>query len=255
MLPRLIPVLLINNRSLIKTKKFGSEVYLGDPVNALKIFNEKEVDEVLIVDKSAAKTGKPDFELLEDLAKEAFMPMGYIGGIRTVEDGKRIVSCGFEKIGFNSDIVINPDVVSKLAQDLGAQSVFAVIDVKKDLFGRKSAMISSASKKSGMSPVEFARKAAELGVGELIIQSVDNDGCMSGYDIELVSEIAKNVSIPVVACGGAGNIEDFKNAVQAGASAVAAGSFFVFMNNNRNSILINYPTYSLVESIFQVKAK
>lgn len=249
MLPRLIPFLLIKNKALIKTKKFSQEVYLGDPINALRIFNEKEVDEVLVIDKNASLNG-PDFDFLADLATEAFMPLGYIGGIRHVDDAKRVIQLGFEKIGFNSSVVENPELVSQLVSELGAQSIFAVVDVKKDFFGKKNAMINGGTKKSGLSPSAFAKKSVELGVGEIVVQSIDQDGCMNGYDIELIKEIVSLGSVPIVASGGAGKLEDFKAAVQAGSSAVAAGSFFVFMNGDRNSILINYPSYDVVESIF-----
>lgn len=251
MLPRLIPVLLIENRSLIKTKKFSSPVYLGDPVNALRIYNEKEVDEVLIVDKSTGTNG-PDFEFLEDLAKEAFMPMGYVGGIRNIDDAKKLISIGYEKVGFNGAVLSKPDLVKLAAGELGAQSVFVVVDFKKNLFGTTYAYTSNGSKNSQLKPLEFSKKALELGIGELIIQSIDKDGCMTGYDLDIIKEISKSATVPVVACGGAGSLNHFSEAIKNGAEAVAAGSFFVFMGQDRNSILINYPPYEKVEEIFGV---
>lgn len=252
MLPRLIPVLLIDDFGLIKTRKFSNPKYLGDPLNALKIFNEKEVDEVIIIDRSITGKGL-NFDFLEHLAQEAFMPLGYVGGIKSESDARRLISIGYEKIGFNSAIVDNEKMVNILTRELGSQSVFAVIDSKKPLIGSAKAFIKNGRVNSGHSPLEFAQKAISLGVGELIVQSIENDGCMKGFDLKLISDVSRSSTVPLVALGGAGSISDFQLAIKAGASAVAAGSFFSFLENDRNSILINYPSYSEVEKIFEVK--
>jgi cyclase len=243
LLPRVIPVLLLKKRGeLVKTIQFKNPVYIGDPLNAVKIFNEKEVDEIVILDIEASKkNATPDFEYIEQIASECFMPVTYGGGIRSIEDVKRIISCGIEKISLNTSISKNFDLISEASILYGSSSVVAVMDVRKDFLGRKKVLQHATGKNNSISPVEFAAQATAAGAGEILLQSVDRDGMMNGYDLEMLKEISSAVSIPVIACGGAGTLQHFTEALQAGASAVAAGSKFIFYGKHR-AVLINYPT-------------
>lgn len=240
--PRIIPVLLIDNRDLIKTRQFERPIYLGDPVNAVKIFNIKNVDEMAILDISASKNNHdPDYELLEDIASQAFMPLSYGGGIRTVEQAKKLLAIGYEKVIFNTALVEDPDVVRETSDVVGKQSVVASIDVK-EIREENMCVICDGTKRTNINPVELAIKAEKYGAGEIFLNSVDHDGMMNGYDIELVKKVAKNVSIPVTACGGAATIDDLKKVLTEGnAHAAAAGSMFVFYGRLK-AVLITFPT-------------
>ena len=239
---RIIPVLLLKKDGLWKTIKFSNPQYIGDPINAVKIFNEKEVDELVLLDITATKEGRsPKFDRISQIAGEAFMPTAYGGGIRTLDDASRVFDSGFEKVIINTALFEQPQLLGSIAKIYGSQSVVASIDVKKNIFGRSNVKIKSASITTKWSPVEAARLAEKEGAGEILIQSVDRDGTWSGYDIELTRQISNAVSIPVIACGGAGGIEDFNSVVQVGnASAVAAGSLFVFQKKGKG-VLINFP--------------
>ena len=240
--PRIIPVLLIDDGDLIKTRQFEKTVYLGDPVNAVKIFNIKNVDEMAILDISVSKNSHdPDYELLEDIASQAFMPLSYGGGIRTVEQAKKLLAIGYEKVIFNTALVENPDVVRETSDLVGKQSVVASIDVKK-LKEENMCVVCDGTKKIKIDPVKLAIKAEEYGAGEIFLNSVDHDGMMNGYDTELVKQVAKNVSIPVTACGGAATINDLKKVLTEGnAHAAAAGSMFVFYGRLK-AVLITFPS-------------
>ena len=240
--PRIIPVLLIDDRDLVKTKQFGHPTYLGDPVNAVKIFNLKGIDEMSILDISATKRGRePDFELLEDIASQAFMPLGYGGGIRTVEQARRLLAIGYEKVVLNTALMEHPELITEIATLVGSQSVVASIDAIKDKQGY-TCVVSDGSRKFPITPVELAKKAEKLGVGEIFLNSVDCDGIMDGYDVDLVRSVADAVRIPVTACGGAGGISDLKNVLQDGhAHAAAGGSMFVFYGKLR-AVLITAPS-------------
>ena len=237
--PRIIPVLLIDDGDLVKTKRFADPVYLGDPVNAVKIFNIKNVDEM--VDISASKFGKePDCELLEDIASQAFMPLSYGGGITSAEQALRLLSIGYEKVILNTALYEKPQLIEDISLRVGSQSVVASIDAFKQGNGYKCA-ISDGAKVIDVSPVELAKRAESLGAGEILINSIDQDGMMQGYDEELIKQITSAVSVPVVACGGAGSLSDFKRALDdCNAHAVAAGSFFVFYGKLR-AVLITFP--------------
>jgi imidazole glycerol-phosphate synthase subunit HisF len=237
--PRVIPVLLIDNRDLIKTIKFDKRTYLGDPVNAVKIFNGKKVDELVILDIGATvKNSKIDFEHLEDIASEAFMPLSYGGGVNSVEDALKLLAIGYEKIIFNSTLINSPNIVSELSRKVGNQSVVASIDVIKVNEEYKCA-INNGKKILNLSPQELAIKSQEIGCGEIIINSIDKDGTMSGYDLELIKSITSIVDIPVVACGGAKNRKDLLDAINiSNAHAVAASSIFVFYGKLK-AVLIN----------------
>jgi len=240
---RVIPCLLLKNKGLVKTIKFKNPKYVGDPINAVKIFNEKEVDELIFLDITATiENRKPPFNLLSQIASECFMPFSYGGGIRTLEDIKKILSLGVEKVAINSYAVENPSFIRKAAEYYGSQSIIVSIDVKKSPIGKYEIYTHGGKRAAKLDPTEFAMQMEEMGAGELFLNSVDRDGTMKGYDVELIKEISESVNIPVIASGGAGKIEDFRNAAKkGGASAVAAGSLFVFIGPYR-AVLINFPT-------------
>jgi cyclase len=237
---RVIPVLLLDNKRLVKTIQFKNPIYVGDPINAVKIFNEKEVDELTLIDITATKENrKPDFRLIEDIVSEAFMPIGYGGGIKSIEDARTLFTLGVEKVVLNSLLIENEGEISRLVGEYGSQSVVACIDYKKNLFGKKNPFFKGLSKSLSTDVLEFAKRIQDLGVGEIILQSVDKDGSGSGYDLEMLSLISKAVSIPVVVAGGASTGNDFRLAFDHGASAAAAGSMFVF-NGKHRAVLISY---------------
>jgi cyclase len=239
---RVIPVLLLRGHGLVKTVKFKDPKYVGDPINAVRIFNEKEVDELVFLDIAATPEGRgPDFELLSDIASEAFMPMAYGGGITTLEQVRRIFEFGFEKVIINSAAYKNPNLVAEAAAIFGSQSIVGCVDVRKTLLGRYELCSVSARVMEKVSLSEHVAALTKSGVGEILVNAIDRDGTMGGYDLKLLREVSLAVTVPVIACGGAGNVDHFVQAVQAGhASAVAAGSLFVFMGPHR-AVLINYP--------------
>lgn len=241
--PRIIPVLLLSNQGLVKTIKFKKPNYLGDPINAVKIFNEKEVDELCLLDIEASKTGQtPDFDFLTDIASEAFMPLSYGGGIRTIDEIQRLFKIGFEKVVLNTSFVENPMLISQAAELVGSQSVVVSIDAKVSFLGKYNVFIKGGNEKSVYTPVEAAKEAERLGAGELIINSIDNDGTMQGYDNKLIKMVTDAVKIPVIACGGAGAIHDLKEIIyESNAHAAAAGSMFVYYGRKK-AVLINFPT-------------
>lgn len=240
--PRVIPCLLLKNNGLIKTVKFRDPKYVGDPINAVKIFNDKEVDELVFLDITAtAENRRPNFGLIADIASECFMPFGYGGGVRELDDMNELFNLGVEKVIINSYVLRDPSFIRRAADLFGSQSVVVSIDVKKNLFGRYEVYEHGSGKNTKLDPVQFARDMEAAGAGEVFLTSVDRDGTMQGYDIELITKVSQAVSVPVVACGGAGKLEDFQQAIKlGGASAVAAGSFFVFHGRHR-AVLITYP--------------
>ena len=240
---RVIPSLLLKGQGFVKTRKFKSPTYLGDPINIVKIFNDKEVDEIIILDITATRKGKrPNFELLKDIAGECFMPLGYGGGIQSIEDIRKLFSLGFEKAVCNTLAIENPSFLKEASDRFGSQSIVASIDVRRSFLGRSEVYTCCGTKNTRLDPVEVAHRMEQMGAGEILLNSVDRDGTMTGYDLNLIKRLADAVNIPVVACGGAGKVEDFRDAVNgSGASAVAAGSFFVFQGKHR-AVLINMPT-------------
>ena len=240
--PRIIPTLLIDDRDLIKTVQFGKRTYLGDPVNAVKIFNRKGIDELSILDIGATKNGRePDYELLKDIASEAFMPLSYGGGIQTVEQIRNLLAIGYEKVVINTGLIRNPELVRQAAVQFGSQSVVASIDAKK-IDGAYKCFIADGSEKVDVDPVALAKHVEELGAGEIIINSIDNDGMMNGYDISLVQSIASAVKVPVIAIGGAGGISDLEKVLHQGhAHAAAGGSMFVYYGKLK-AVLITAPS-------------
>ena len=238
---RVIPVLLIQRDGLVKSIKFRNHTYVGDPINAVRIFNEKEVDEIVLLDISAtAEKRGPNLAQIREIASEAFMPMGYGGGITKLEEIKELIGAGVEKVILNTSAFINPQLVRDAATYMGSQSIVVSIDVKKNFWGKYKVYVRNGSKNTDLDPVEFAKQMEEAGAGELLLNAIDRDGTFGGYDTDLISLISKNVKIPVVAVGGAASIDDFKQAVHHGASAVSAGSMFVFQRPHR-AVLISYP--------------
>ncbi len=248
---RVIPALLIQNGGLVKSVKFKNHKYVGDPINAVKIFNEKEVDEIVILDISATAEGRPpEFRKIKELASEAFMPMGYGGGITRLEEIQQLVQDGVEKVILNSSAVNNPKLVENAAKYVGSQSIVVSIDIKKNIWGKYRVFTLNASKNTGLDPVTFASQMEQAGAGELLVNAIDKDGTFEGYDTELIELICKRIHIPVVAIGGAATISDFVSVVNHGASAVAAGSMFVFQRPHR-AVLISYPSQrELTENFF-----
>jgi cyclase len=238
---RVIPVLLLRGDGLVKTVRFKDAKYVGDPINAVRLFNDLEVDELIFLDIDATAKGRePPFERIAEIAGEAFMPICYGGGVTSFDQARRLFKSGVEKIALTTALIDRPELVREIADTFGEQAVVAGIDVKRDLFGRQRAMIRAGSGKTGLDPVALARRAAELGAGEILIQSIDRDGTYQGYDLDLVAAVGAAVPIPVIACGGAGELAHLRQAVDAGASAAAAGSLFVYKGPHR-AVLVNYP--------------
>lgn len=240
--PRIIPCLSIMNRDLVKTTKFSNPRYIGDPVNSVKIFNKKYVDELCILDISATKEGKgPDFEFLKEIANEAFMPLSYGGGIKSLSDIEKIFYIGYEKVVINSEFVLHPNLISEAVKSAGSQSIVVSIDYKRDYFNNYSCYIKSGMDKVKKSPVEMAKLAEDLGAGEILLSSISDDGMMKGYDIQMIKQVSDAVNIPIVAYGGAGSVDDFAEALQIGkAHAVAASSIFIFYGKKK-AVLITVP--------------
>jgi imidazole glycerol-phosphate synthase subunit HisF len=241
--PRIIPCLLIQNGGLVKTVKFGSSKYVGDPLNAVRIFNEKEVDELLVVDIDASVHNKePDYDVIKNLAAECRMPLCYGGGVKTVEQIEKIISLGVEKVAISSAAIHDPTLISNAAERVGSQSVVVVMDVKKSRFRGKYELYTHNGKhKTGLVPAIFAEKLKTLGAGEVVINSIDRDGVMEGYDIELVRSVRDVTSLPLTVLGGAGTLDDIHDLVNYfGIIGAAAGSLFVFKGKYR-AVLINYP--------------
>ena len=239
---RVIPSLLIHKGGLVKSVQFKEYKYVGDPINAVKIFNEKEVDEIAVIDIDATRNSKaPDIAKIAEIASEAFMPMAYGGGITTIAQIKEILYNGIEKVIINKAAHILPSLITEAANLFGNQSVVVSIDVKKTFLKGYRVFTDNGKKNTGLNPVEFAIAAQKLGAGEILLNSIDKDGTFTGYDNVLIEQVSKALSIPVIALGGATTIQDFVAARKAGASALAAGSMFVFQRPHR-AVLISYPT-------------
>ena len=255
--PRITPCLLVHNKGLVKTVKFKDSKYVGDPINAVKIFNEKEVDELIVLDIDATvENREPDFTLIKNLANESRMPLCYGGGVKTVEHARKIISLGAEKVAISSLAVTNPNIIPEIARAVGTQSVVVVLDVqKRGLFGKYEVVTHNAQKPSGKNPVEFAKQLEQLGVGEIIINSVDQDGVMKGYDMELINNIRQVVNVPITVLGGAGSLNDIAAVIKKfGVMGVAAGSLFVFKGIYK-AVLINYPNRSEKNALIKVNLK
>jgi cyclase len=237
---RIIPTLLLHDGGLVKTIKFKNPKYVGDPINAVRIFNVKEVDELVLLDISASKEGRsPNYKEIEEIASEAFMPIGYGGGIKNLEQIEKLFKIGVEKIILNTSAFSNEKLIKEASSIYGSQSIVVSLDYKKDIWGNYRFFTLSGSNKVKGDCIDVIKRIEDLGAGEVILNSIDNDGTMSGYDLSLLEKLTKEVKLPVVASGGAGNIKDFASAIKSGASAVAAGSMFVYHGIHR-AVLISY---------------
>lgn len=239
---RIIPVLLLNKGGLYKTVQFKKPVYVGDPINAVRIFNDKETDELMLLDYKASKDNRDiDLNKIAAIAGEAFMPMAYGGGIKNFGDARKVFDAGFEKIVLNSVLVTNIELVKEIAAVYGGQAVVGSMDIKKNMFGKYKVYSHSGTKNTGQDPVVWAEKLEAAGVGEVMLNAIERDGTWQGYDENIIQSVANSISVPLIACGGAGNSDHLKKAVAAGASAVAAGSMFVFQKKGMG-VLISFPS-------------
>lgn len=250
--PRIIPSLLVQDNGLVKTFNFKNPKYVGDPINAVKIFNEKEVDELAVFDIDATSNGvEPNYSLIERLANQSRMPLCYGGGVKTVEQAQRIFSLGIEKIALSSAVLKNPELITSIAERVGSQSVIVVLDVKKKPFGGYEVYTHNGKKSTGINPIKFAEEAQKLGAGEIIINSIDQDGLMKGYDMNLIDKIRNAISLPLTVLGGAGSLDDIAKVIDRhGIIGVAAGSLFVFKGVYR-AVLISYPTKEEKERLYK----
>ena len=250
--PRIIPCLLVHNKGLVKTVQFKDPKYVGDPINAVRIFNEKESDELMVIDIDATRENRePDYKMIEHLAAECRMPLCYGGGVKTVEQAHRIFSFGVEKIAISAAAIQTPELVTAMADRVGSQSVVVVLDVKKKMLGGYELYTHNAKKSTGINPVDFAVKMQELGAGEIVVNSIDQDGVMKGYDLALVDKIRKSISLPMTVLGGAGSLKDIEKLIhQYGIIGAAAGSLFVFKGPYK-AVLINYPTWEEKETLIK----
>jgi len=246
---RVIPVLLLSEAGVVKTTKFGAPVYIGDPTNAVRIFSDKEADEIVILDIEASRLGRdPDFSRIEQIAAEAFMPLGYGGGVTSLQQMERLFRIGIEKVIINSAVYTCPELLKDASRAFGSQSVVASIDLKKDFFGRTKIYSRSGTRRENVDLPGIIARVQDAGAGEVILGSIDRDGTMKGYDLDTISLAAKQLDVPLVALGGAGSIEHLDSAIRAGASAVAAGSMFVFHGRHR-AVLISYLGPSDIEKL------
>ena len=247
---RIIPSLLLKGRGLVKTIKFKDDTYIGDPINAVKIFNDKAADELILLDKEATATGLgPNFELIAEIVSEAFMPVCYGGGVSSLAQFEKLISIGVEKVAVNAAVANDWSLVREAAQIFGSQSVVVGIDLKRNLFGKAERWQRNASINTKTTALLAARQAEQAGAGEILLNDIDRDGTMKSYDHELIAEIASALNIPLIACGGAANFEDMCRVVhESGASAAAAGSLFVFKGKHR-AVLITYPDEKSIDAV------
>lgn len=240
--PRIIPVLLLHKGGLYKTKQFKKPIYVGDPINAVRILNEKQVDELMILDiDCSGNNSEPNYDLLEEIASEAFMPVAYGGGVKNLEIAKKLFKLGIEKVVLNSVLQTNLKLIKEIGDVYGAQSVVACIDFKKNLFGKTQAYFKGGSIKAEQSIFKLAKQFENIGAGELLLNDIDKEGTYSGYNQSILKEIVGMVQIPVIISGGAGRNEDFSEAAANGASGMAAGSMLIFQRPH-NAVLISYPS-------------
>lgn len=245
---RVIPVLLIKNGGLVKSVRFKNHQYIGDPINAVKIFNDKEVDEIVILDISATiEKRPPNQQMIKDLTGEAFMPLAYGGGITRLDEVKTLIQMGVEKIIFNSSARNNPALIEEAAKWAGSQSIVVSMDIQKSFWGKYRLCNYNGLRAIDKDPLLFAKQMESAGAGEILLQQVDRDGTFEGFDFSIIELISRYINIPLVAAGGAGSIDDFKKAVQAGAAAVAAGSMFVLQRPHR-AVLISYPSQETLKT-------
>jgi len=244
--------LLLHNRGLVKSSKFKNYKYVGDPINAVKIYNEKEVDEIAILDIAATREKRqPDIDRIAEIVSEAFVPLSYGGGVSNIEQAEKLFYNGVEKLILNNAAVHQTSLITQIAEGYGSQSVTASVDYKSNWLGRATIWTLNGSEDTKIDPVDGAKQMQDAGAGEILLNSIDRDGTYKGYDLPMIEKVARAVSIPVVACGGAADITDFRKAIDAGASAAAAGSMFVFQRPH-NAVLISYPSQeALKEKVFR----
>ena len=248
---RVIPCLLLKKGGLVKTIGFTDPRYVGDPINAMRIFNEKEVDELILLDIDASRLGRgPDYDQIQDIVSEAFMPIAYGGGVTTVEQAQHLVSLGVEKVVVNTAVLQDFNLVHKMADNLGSSSTVVAVDVKRDWLGRYRVFCSATGKEINRDLVEHIKQAVTAGAGEIFVNDVVRDGTGKGYDLELVRRVTSGVDVPVIVCGGASTPEHLRETVAAGASAVAAGSMFVYVGEHR-AVMINYPKREILQKIIK----
>ncbi len=242
---RIIPCLLVRDGGLVKTRKFGDDKYVGDPINAVRIFTEKEVDELIVVDIDATVQGRePNYAMIEHLAAECRMPLCYGGGVTSAAQAKRIMGLGVEKVSLSAAAIARPPLIAEIAEQVGNQSVVVVLDVKKKLLGGYRAFTRNGRQDAKISPVDFAREAEALGAGEIVLNAIDHDGMMDGYDLTIAAQVREATRLPLTLLGGAGSLDHMRQAVQKlGTIGLAAGSFFVFKGQYR-AVLISYPSHA-----------
>ncbi|PKV48778.1 imidazole glycerol phosphate synthase subunit HisF [Aquimarina sp. MAR_2010_214] len=249
-LKRIIPCLLLRDEGLVKTQKFKNSVYVGDPINTVKIFNEKEVDELIFLDIDATnKKKEPPYHLIEDIATECFMPFCYGGGIKTIDQIGKIIASGAEKVAINSEAYYNPELIKQASEIFGSSTIVVSIDYKNDFFGKKIVYVNGGKKSTKKDPITYAKEMEALGAGEIFLNSISRDGMKVGLDIDMIKEMSETISIPVVACGGVESLKDIEQAFkETEVTAIGAGSFFVFQGK-RNAVLISYPSQEDIEQI------
>lgn len=245
---RVMPCLLLRDGALVKTVRFRDPSYVGDPVNAIRIYNEKEVDELIFLDIAATKQGRrPPIEVLKRIAGESFMPAAYGGGLQGLEDIGAVLKLGFEKVSVNTYAAQNPSFISEASREFGSQSIIVSIDARRTSSGRYEVWTHGGTKKTSLDPAAFAAQMQAAGAGEILLTSIDRDGTQQGYDVDLIRQVVAGTSVPVIACGGAGKIEDFRAAVkEGGAAACAIGSMAVYYGRNR-AVLISFPRRAEIE--------
>ena len=250
---RVIPCLLLEDEALVKTTCFKNPLYIGDPINSVRIYNELEVDELIFLDIKASKNAqKPPFKIIAEIASECFMPFSYGGGIKTLDDAKQLFDLGVEKVVLNTAVAENPKLISDIARAYGDQSIIIACDVKKSFLGTYYCYIANGSKKIPQPLLDYVSFVESLGIGEILVNSIDCDGKMSGFDTKLIQHVSSHVSVPVIALGGAGELSDLAKAKEAGASAIGLGSMAVFQNKSKG-ILINFPTKKEILKILNEK--
>jgi cyclase len=248
---RVIPCLLLKGEGLVKTHKFKNPKYIGDPINSIRIFNEKEVDELMVLDITASREGRqPNFAMIERFASECFIPLAYGGGIKTIEQARQLFAIGVEKVVLQTSVLEDTSLITKLSDQFGSQSVLVSLDIGRNLVGQRKLFSSKLGKNVQTDWQVFLKKVVDAGSGEIVLNAVDLDGTMKGMDLDLIKSATKLVSVPIIAIGGVGSLHDIKAAINAGASAVAAGAFFVFHGPFR-AVLITYPGYKELEKLFE----
>ena len=251
--PRIIPCLLLDNQDLVKTIKFSKKKYIGDPLNTLRIFNELEADELIILDIYASKNNKePDFDFIKEIVSEAFMPLAVGGGIKSLDHASKLINLGVEKVIINTSVLNSFDLIESISNKFGSQSVIISIDFKKSFFGNYHIYNHVSKKKLNIDISNYIKQAIEKGAGECFFNLVDKDGMCNGYDVDFIKQFSKKISTPIIVCGGANKMEDFKYAIESGADACAAGSMFIYKGNHK-AVMINYPKYNDILNFFKSK--